>query len=95
MGGLTVTARAAGVLCKVLGDRGSGAVEGEVEASVGYLLLRQCGCHAGPPSPPPPPPPPPRLCSAAIDGELGEELAFAARCNAAVVTGAEAYYRNM
>ncbi|PSC73112.1 erythromycin esterase [Micractinium conductrix] len=32
---------------------------------------------------------------AAIDGELGEELAFAARCNAAVVTGAEAYYRNM
>jgi hypothetical protein len=30
-----------------------------------------------------------------VDGELGEELAFAAHCNAAVVKGAEGYYRNM
>jgi hypothetical protein len=33
--------------------------------------------------------------SAKLDGEKGEELAFAAHCNAAVVKGAEAYYANM
>jgi erythromycin esterase-like protein len=31
----------------------------------------------------------------ALDGEKGQELAFAAQCNAAVVSGAEQYYRNM
>lgn len=30
-----------------------------------------------------------------LNGELGEELAFQARCNADVVAGAEAYYRQM
>ncbi|EFN51233.1 hypothetical protein CHLNCDRAFT_141245 [Chlorella variabilis] len=30
-----------------------------------------------------------------LDGEYGEEAAFAARCNAAVVKGAEGYYRNL
>jgi hypothetical protein len=30
-----------------------------------------------------------------LDGVHSEELAFAARCNAAVVAGAEAYYRNV
>lgn len=33
--------------------------------------------------------------AAKCDGEVGEELAFAAACNAAVVAGAEAYYANM
>lgn len=32
---------------------------------------------------------------AKADGFLGEELAFQAACNAAVVAGAEMYYRNM
>lgn len=30
-----------------------------------------------------------------MDGAKGAELAFAAQCNAAVVKGAESYYRNM
>ncbi len=38
---------------------------------------------------------PPWCCREKVDGAKGAELAFAAQCNAAVVKGAESYYRNM
>lgn len=47
-----------------------------------HLLQPLCPCHTPP-------------CSQKLDGEYGEEAAFAARCNAAVVKGAEGYYRNL